>query len=592
MQKRASFFKKKKKGTPAVLTALVFVALIGLVLAACPMFEEEEEPETYTVSFSAGDGTGTPPSNQKVESGKSITLPNQGNMAPPSGKTTFAGWKAGAQTYEAGTAFTVTGDTTFVAQWSGTGPTDPTTYTVSFSAGEGTGTPPANQTVAAGTVINLPEQGSLTAPSGRTFAGWKTGDTTYSAKASFTVNGNTAFVAQWSGTGQTDPTTYTVSFNAGEGTGTPPANQTVAAGAGITLPNQGSLTAPSGQTFAGWKTGDTIKQAGESFTVSGNTVFVAQWTGGSNGENALYKDFYNYPTGRVDQGGLLTVSNSVAKDILLFNGTVEKGNYLGTVSPLGNVKIKLPDEKFYTIVAVEKENYEERQTQAAQFNVLTYYSNMQPYSVTVSPASTYGSGTWVFNNNTTYWVQIKKSDLSQNYAVIAPSAQRVTIPIAVNTPYDYFVYFSKELKYNGKVVALVEATDRSQANTAQVTDAAPNFTTTIQPANVPSSIKPAVMLKNNSNKSVRVFYANQQKTNGGVGGDLVITGGTSQLVSGFEIGDNTNVIEFSALAWEQNRKVPVDKTMSANKVYEITIPADEQASGITVTEVDSSTYYN
>jgi hypothetical protein len=139
----------------------------------------------------------------------------------------------------------------------------------------------------------------------------------------------------------------------------------------------------------------------------------------------------------------------------------------------------------------------------------------------------------------------------------------------------------------------VETTDRSQANTAQVDNGNPVYTTTINPANVPTSnVKPAVMVKNNSNKSVRIYYANNQKTNGGAGGDLVITGGASQLVSGFEINDNTNIINFGALAWEQNKQVPVDKAMQANKVYEIIIPNNEAASGITVTEVEASAYYS
>jgi hypothetical protein len=387
-------------------------------------------------------------------------------------------------------------------------------------------------------------------------------------------------------------TTCTVSFSPGEGGGTVPANQTVEVGTVIILPNQGGMTAPEGKTFNGWKTGDTAYQAGAGFTVNADTVFTAQWNSGSGGDN-LYAGFYNYPTGRVDQNGLLEIRNTINKPTLLFNGTVEKVNYIGTIDSLSSVHVKLPEEKFYTIVAVEKENYEERRTQAAQFNVLTYYSNIQPYSVTVSPSSSYGGGSWVFNNNTTFWVQIKKADLSQNYAVIAPNAQRVIIPIAMNTPYDYFVYFSKELKYNGKTVALVETTDRSQANTAQATDDRPSYTTSINPTNVPSNnVKPAIMLKNNSSKSVRVYYSTSQMTNGAAGGDLVITGGASQLVSGFETGDNTNIIEFSAIAWERNKKVPVDMEMEANKIYEITIPNNEEASGITVVEVDASKYYN
>jgi hypothetical protein len=100
------------------------------------------------------------------------------------------------------------------------------------------------------------------------------------------------------------------------------------------------------------------------------------------------------------------------------------------------------------------------------------------------------------------------------------------------------------------------------------------------------------MVKNNSNKSVRVYYAGQQKTNGAVGGDLVIVGSESQLISGFDPNDNTNTIEFNANAWEQNKRVPVNMVMAADKVYEIVIPNDEEASGITVTEKNASEYYN
>ena len=390
-----------------------------------------------------------------------------------------------------------------------------------------------------------------------------------------------------------EKTTYTVSFSPGDGSGTAPETKTVEAGAVIILPNQGGMSPPEGKTFGGWKTETETYQAGAGFTVNGNTVFTAVWNS-ENDDNNLYQGFYKYPIGRVDDQGLLKISNSINSSTLLFNGTLEKENYIGTVGPLSSVQVKLPEEKFYTILAVDKENYEERKNQAAQFNVLTYYSNTQAYAVTVSPSNTYGSGTWVFNNKTSFWVQIKKSDMSQNYAVIAPNAERVSIPINLNTPYDYYVYFSKELKYNGKTVALVETTDRSQANTAKVDDKNTVYSTTIYATTVPTNnIKPAVMVKNNSSKSVRVYYVNQQKTNGGAGADdFVIAGGETQLVSGFEIADNTNNINFYALAWERNKYVPVDMPMEANMIYEITIPNTEDASAITVTEVEASKYYN
>jgi hypothetical protein len=84
-------------------------------------------------------------------------------------------------------------------------------YSVTFTAGTGTGTAPASQTVSSGTVITLPEQGAMIAPQGTVFAGWKTGDQTYAAKASFTVTANTTFVAQWGSA--LDPNKTYVRFN-------------------------------------------------------------------------------------------------------------------------------------------------------------------------------------------------------------------------------------------------------------------------------------------------------------------------------------------------------------------------------------------
>jgi hypothetical protein len=317
--------------------------------------------------------------------------------------------------------------------------------------------------------------------------------------------------------------------------------------------------------------------------------------GGSEDETPDWAaGFYNFPTGRVNSTGTLTITNQIASEVLLFEGTVDKDKYIGTAGSLSSVKIKMPEEKFYTIVAVDKANYIERRGQAAQFNSLTYYSNLQPYTVPVTPSSTWGGGNWVFNNNTNYWVQVKKADLSMNYAVIAPNAQRVTIPIGVGEIYDYFLYFSRELKYDGRTIALVDFTDRSQSNTAQVSNSAPTFTTNINNANVPSSnIKPAVMVINNASQTVRVYRSNTQMTNGAPGGDFVVVGGQRQLISGFEINDLTTVINFQALAWETPKYVPVTQewSMIADKVYEITIPISGEASGITASEVNASKYY-
>jgi hypothetical protein len=288
----------------------------------------------------------------------------------------------------------------------------------------------------------------------------------------------------------------------------------------------------------------------------------------------------------------LKIQNTIASEVLLFEGAVDKDNYIGTVGSLSSVQIKLPEEKFYTIVAVEKANWEERKGQASWFSQLTYYSNGQTYTVPVSPSSTYGGGNWVFDNFTNYWVQIKKADGSQNYAVIAPNARRVSVPIQHGAIYDYIPYFSKELRYNGKVMALVETNDVRQGNTAQTSAAAPTFPTEIKNVDVSNIIKPAVMVINNSGKTVRVHRAGMLMTNGAPVGDFVVVGGTRQLITGFDLNDNTNTINFRAIAWEDNhRYVPVNQAMAFNKVYEITIPVSEVASAITVNEVDASVYY-
>jgi len=307
---------------------------------------------------------------------------------------------------------------------------------------------------------------------------------------------------------------------------------------------------------------------------------------------AVYKDFYNYPTGKESPNGLLRINNTINSEVLLFEGTVEGKNYIGTVSPFGSIQIRLLDEKFYTIVAVQKSNYEERLTQAAQFSSLTYYSNTQAYTIPVSPSTTYGGGNWVFNNYSNYWVQIKNTDLSQNWAVIATGAQRVAVPIPMNTIYNYFVYFSKELKYNGKTIALVDSNNIALANSIQATNANPSPVTDIYQSDIPSnSLKPAVMVINESNKGIRVFSGSTQKTNGAPAGDFIVSGGQRELVVGFEINDNTSAINFDAIAWQgAKRYVPESILMEASMVYEIRLPTSELASGITVNAVPASNY--
>jgi fibronectin type 3 domain-containing protein len=121
---------------PSMLVNAAAGALIGAALffTACPNPTGDEEPVpepgSYTVTFTAGTGSGAPPAQQRVASGTVIALPEQGGMLAPDEKT-FDGWKTGEQTYAAKAAFTVTADTQFVAQWRG--PIDPNKTYIQFN---------------------------------------------------------------------------------------------------------------------------------------------------------------------------------------------------------------------------------------------------------------------------------------------------------------------------------------------------------------------------------------------------------------------------------------------------------------------------
>ncbi|MDR0909794.1 MAG: InlB B-repeat-containing protein [Spirochaetaceae bacterium] len=91
------------------------------VTANITLYAQWLDPDAvyYTVTYNANGGTGTAPSEQTVESGKSITVAAQGSITN-SGKT-FNGWNTNAggtgTAYAAGASITVTANITLYAQW-------------------------------------------------------------------------------------------------------------------------------------------------------------------------------------------------------------------------------------------------------------------------------------------------------------------------------------------------------------------------------------------------------------------------------------------------------------------------------------------
>ena len=80
------------------------------------------------------------------------------------------------------------------------GPSDLTSYRVTFNTGEGYGAAPLPQTVAQGKVIELPGQENMRHSTGKVLSGWRTGGATYDPYYHYTVNSDVEFTAQWKAT--------------------------------------------------------------------------------------------------------------------------------------------------------------------------------------------------------------------------------------------------------------------------------------------------------------------------------------------------------------------------------------------------------
>lgn len=322
------------------------------------------------------------------------------------------------------------------------------------------------------------------------------------------------------------------------------------------------------------------------------------------GTPAVYNGFYNYPTGRVDENnGRLLIKNNSNSEVLLFDGKVEKDRYLGTVGSLSSETLKLSEEKFYSIIAVEKTNYEEKAAQASQTSYFTYYSNTTTYSITVTANGTSGTATWMINNPTNFWVRFANiSNDAQNFAVVAPKALRVAVPIQPDTAYDYRVYFSKEITFNGKVIAVVDTTDPILSNTAIATSANNyQFNTLVGTDFNPSNnVKPSILIKNNtSDRTVYVRKGIVQLNNGSTTDDgLTVVAGTSQIFVGFEAGDNLNTINFENVGWTDNKLgnlwIKDDIVMESGKVYTITLTGSMQdrKAVVSAEPEDASKYFD
>ena len=220
----------------------------------------------YTLTYNVNSGSGTKPADQQ---GGTVTVSGQGNLTRSN--YVFAGWNTNSSgsgtTYQAGDKITLKANMTLYAKWN-------RIYTLTYNANGGSGTKPADQT--GGTVI-ISGQGNLVR-SGYDFDGWNTqsngNGTTYQPGASLTLSANISLYAKWK---QVDSNTFTLTYNAGGGNGTKPADQK---GGSVTLSGQYGMYR-SGHIFTGWNTksdgSGTPYAAGQTITLTGNMTLYAQW---------------------------------------------------------------------------------------------------------------------------------------------------------------------------------------------------------------------------------------------------------------------------------------------------------------------------
>lgn len=245
------------------------------------------ETTDRTVQFDANGGTGTMRAVTATY-GEQYTLP-ECTFTAPEGKE-FDCWKpnVGQGTYKPNDTYPITGNVTFVAQWKDKqgGGEQPTTFTLTFKPGEGSG----RDYMATGidAQYNLPNPGDIeiTPPNDKPiFAGWKDeNNNVYPAGKDVPVTADATYVAQWKADGPQGDMVF-VTFMPGDGKGDSFERLEPAGGSYRLPPKPEGFEAPAGKVFAGWRVqmggndlGNTLYKAGQEFgRLTENVTFVAQW---------------------------------------------------------------------------------------------------------------------------------------------------------------------------------------------------------------------------------------------------------------------------------------------------------------------------
>ena len=139
-----------------------------------------------TLTYDAGGADGTVPEKLEVDHGTKVRLARPDGLSKEN--ATFAGWKIGETTYQAGDEITLNENTTATAQWTAT------KHTVTFNSKGGSDV--ASQTVEHGNTATEPKAPRL---DGKVFMGWKEkeSDTNYFDFANTAITEDKTLIAIW-----------------------------------------------------------------------------------------------------------------------------------------------------------------------------------------------------------------------------------------------------------------------------------------------------------------------------------------------------------------------------------------------------------
>ncbi len=239
-----------KKRLKVLLPIIMVIALCMAMAVACAPTEE-----TYTVTYVAGGGEGTAPTEVAHKGGEQFALKE--NTFTNAGKV-FAGWSDGKNTYNEKAQYTMpNANVTLTAQWNA----ESKTYGVTYSAGEGvTGTVPTESNKAKDDVITL--KGCEITRTGYVFEGWSDGTTTYQPGDSVTMPDSAlTLTAIWA-------KVYKVTYDKGAATSgeSPVDSCEYKKDSKAIVKDKGTLAKP-GCDFVGWKIKTPAPQAGAEIEI-------------------------------------------------------------------------------------------------------------------------------------------------------------------------------------------------------------------------------------------------------------------------------------------------------------------------------------